>query len=68
MQGQGILRRVSEFVVVNNAIYGKQMHDAQAITCHFDYGRITEAAANFEDLTTRFSWKMTAEERCKTTT
>jgi hypothetical protein len=44
MQVQGILRRVSEFVVVNNAIYGKQMYDAQAITCHFDYGRITEAA------------------------
>lgn len=55
MQVQGRLRHVSELVVVNNAIYGKQMHDAEADTCHSDYGRITEAAANFGDLTRSFS-------------
>jgi hypothetical protein len=50
MQVQGSLRRVSEPVVVNHATHGKQMQNIQVITCHFDYGRITEAVAILEIL------------------
>ncbi|KAJ5437606.1 hypothetical protein N7445_006150 [Penicillium cf. griseofulvum] len=41
-------------VVVNHATYGRQMVNVEAITCHFDYGRIDEAATNLGDFTARF--------------
>ncbi|KAJ5409958.1 uncharacterized protein N7487_004317 [Penicillium crustosum] len=55
---QGSLRRVSEFVVVNNASHGKQIVNDQAITCHSDHDHITGAASKFGDYIARLSRKL----------